>query len=203
MALGLQHALAACVSSLDCVRPFWPSCARFPPPPGPRARTWVWAPGVTANSAGDLSSYDDPGGRTGRLLLGKRFGPWAIEAVALGTGVSDFEGRSASTLSLGGDVKFHLGLLLGLELYVRGGAHHTWMAVGADQETRSSMAIPEGGAGLAYGAGLSWRFTAIPGLQAGIWADAGRQVIGFHEDDVVRASSALDVVTIGVTLGSM
>lgn len=145
------------------------------------------------------------GEASGRIVLGKRMGPWAVEGAFFGTDVrSRYSDVPYSTLSLGLDLRYFLPLTSRLELYVRAGLNKTWLktwlAAAPDSSGRASDAGYEG-RGLDYGTGLqyAWR----PGkLQFSIWLDFNKQFVRLHDAGRPSLDGELEMVTFGVSFGT-
>lgn len=160
--------------------------------------------GGDADLRGDLAThFTTEGASAGRLAVGQRFGPVALEAVFFGT---DLHGASAmtgqedySTMSLGVDLKYYIPLAGNLEAYVRGGLNKTWVVKGMHTE----MDLGYSGRGWDLGAGLQYSFRLLPLLDAAIWADYNHQVMQLHQDGRQSLEGGANMLTIGVSLGTV
>jgi hypothetical protein len=160
--------------------------------------------GGDADLNGDLANhFTTEGTSSGRLAVGQRFGPVALEAVLFGT---DLQGASAmtgqgdySTMSLGVDLKYYIPLAGNLEAYARGGLNKTWVVEGFD----NAMDLGYSGRGWNLGAGLQYSFRLLPLLDAAIWADYNHQVMELHQEGRRSLAGGADMLTIGVSLGTV
>ena len=154
--------------------------------------------GGDARLGKDLADrYDSADQTAGRLMLGRRSGPWAIEGVFFGTDLIDTaDGQEVSSQSLGADLKYYLPLTSGLELYVRGGLHLARIE-GIGQETVAS------GRGFDYGTGLQYAFRMFPALQAAVWIDLTKQAVTLGNDRFGGdMEGEIKMITLGVSIGT-
>lgn len=123
--------------------------------------------GIGTNAISDDQDRLVEDGRSGRLLLGMRFGQFSIEGMFSGYGVAlaDQSGNDpmdAYQFSIAG--KFNLPLGSGFEAYGRAGLQHTRMSGGAVED------YDVDGNGFLVGAGFEYRLNL--GIGSGsIWVD--------------------------------
>jgi hypothetical protein len=161
--------------------------------------------GFDAVLTGELDEhFDAEATGSGRLALGMRFGPVALEASAFGARfsslapMSDDSARGDFTpLSLGVDLKYYLSLLPRVEPYARGGLNRTWMM----RPELGAMAT-HSGRGYALGGGVQLPFRALMLVQAAIWADYTMHVTSLESPagDVVQGSAHM--LMLGVSVGT-
>jgi hypothetical protein len=145
----------------------------------------------------DDSYRSEEGAASGRLAIGQRRGPLALEATLFGTDLSQQEGAGElATLALGVDLKYHVGIAGSLEGYLRGGINKTWL-----RAKEPSIDLGYSGRGYDYGVGLQYTFKPGPLFHAGLWLDFTRQVVTLEESGQAPLDGELDMVTIGVTIG--
>lgn len=160
--------------------------------------------GGDADLGGDLDDhFTTEGTSAGRLAIGERFGSVAIEAVLFGTDLAGTSGMTGqgdySTMSLGVDLKYYIPLAGGLEAYARGGLNKTWVVEGFD----NNMDLDHAGRGWDVGAGLQYSFRLLPLVEAAIWADYNHQVLELHSASRRTLDGTVDMLTIGVSLGTV
>jgi hypothetical protein len=161
--------------------------------------------GGDADLHGDLENhFTTEGASAGRLAIGQRFGPLAVEAVLFGTDLHGASGMTGpgndySTMSLGVDLKYHIPLVGGLEAYGRAGLNKTWVVDGFD----TTMDLGYSGRGYNLGAGLQYGFRLLPLVEAAIWADYNHQVMTLHEQGRASLEGGADMLTLGVSLGTV
>jgi hypothetical protein len=129
-------------------------------------------------------------GRSGRVAIGQRFGPLAIEAAVFGSELGTSPtGPDASLVSASAEVKYHVTLSGGLELYVKGGLDHGWLGV-------DGQGVVDEGQGTTVGGGLQYRVE--PGLlgNAAIWLDYTHQEI-----ELAGGTTTLGMANLGVSVG--
>lgn len=122
--------------------------------------------GSAPSLGGDVAaSFDGTGHSSGRVALGRGFGPISIEAGLAGFGVTAM-GSSNEARAYSGQVSAaaHAPLFLGLDLVARGGLERTW--VSDDQMSEIS------GDGYLLGAGLD---LTVAGT--GVWVELDRQYL--------------------------
>jgi hypothetical protein len=146
--------------------------------------------GDGASLHGDLSrDYDQSEDSTsGRVGVGQRFGPLALEAAVSGSDVGD-----TRALSLSLDIKVYGDLGGGLEIYGRAGIGRAWL----------DYPFAEGGyegRNKQLGGGLQLAFDAPIGY-LGVYLDLSRQYLDLAGADRRRLTGELDVVQLGVSVG--
>jgi hypothetical protein len=178
-------------------------CVSLAAPDDARADGYVGAGmGSDSQLSGDLASHFATSENTNssRVLLGQRFGALALEASLFGSqlqGISGLTGNEDySTLSLGVDVKYHLGLIGGLEGYGKIGLNKTWLT-GSD----SSEDLNYSGRGEALGVGLQYSFN-LAVTQIGLWADYTLQNTDLRDDERQQAlDGEIGMFNLGVSIG--
>lgn len=157
--------------------------------------------GSGSELSGDISDHFTTNEGTGssRLLVGERFGALAVEGSIFGTqlqGASGLMGEGDfSTISLGLDLKYHLGLVGGLEAYGKIGLNKTWLsgpAAAGEQDYQ--------GRGQALGVGLQYSFN-LPLAEVGLWLDYTAQQTDLRDGESVALDGGLEMVNLGVSLG--
>jgi hypothetical protein len=165
--------------------------------------------GSDASLSGDIADHYTADGETaGKFFLGQRFGAFAIEASFFGTdmtGISDrtrFSGTDQySTASVGIDVKYHMGLVGPIEGYLRGGLNKTWIGAASGEQTD----LDYSGRGMNLGFGAQYRFTLVPGWDAGVFLDYNHQSVELTDPDRPWGDTegAIGTLSIGVTVGTL
>ena len=127
--------------------------------------------GNDAEFEGDLEGRGGEGLSHGRLAIGQRTGPFAIEASLLGTGFESVTsigpGADYSTISLGVGGKYYISLSGPIEGYGHLGLNKTWLSGDADTQIE--------GNGVSLGAGIQYSFRFGPLGDAAVWLDYTRQ----------------------------
>lgn len=141
---------------------------------------------------------------SGRVVLGRRVGPWALEGSFFGTDMEGtYDGVPYSTLSLGIGVKYYLPLTGRLELYVRGGLNQTTVAAGPGYEYAGATADGLNGRGYDYGTGLQYAWRPLPRIQMSVWVDLNRQVLRLNrEAGGDSLDGRMEMVTFGFSFGT-
>lgn len=160
--------------------------------------------GVGIGSDGDLGGSisnhfsTDEDASTSRILLGQRFGALALEASLFG---SQLHGASSyapsgdySTLSLGVDLKYHIGLVGGLEAYGKIGLNKTWL----DSSEHSDWNYE--GRGTELGLGLQYSFD-LPITEVGLWLDYSRQTTELRDGVRQSLDGEISMLNLGISLG--
>lgn len=159
--------------------------------------------GSDAVLTGDLDRrFDSEATGSGRLALGVRHGPLALEASAFGSNVTtplteepaprgDF-----NPLSLAVDVKYHVSLLPVVEAYARAGLSRTWV-MGEDLTS-----VTHTGRGHALGGGLQLPFRSLAVVQAALWVDYTRHTtrLTSARGDAVEGNAHM--LMLGLSLGT-
>jgi hypothetical protein len=147
---------------------------------------------------GSLASRYDGADGSGRLMLGRRWSnDFALEAAYFGSdlvGVGD--GAAYASSALGLDLKYHLPLIFGFELYVKGGVHLDRInrIHGSDDDVAT-------GRGYGYGVGLLWALRALKVVEAGVWLDLAKQVTTYDFADG-SADAETRVLMVGFSIGT-
>ena len=152
--------------------------------------------GEGADLQGDLAAEFDTNGEAsnGRLAIGQRTGPIAIEASLFGTDLVGIDG-DYSTLSLGVDVKYFHTLSGSFELFGKGGLNKTWLVGRDDQDPGLS------GRGKQLGLGVQYRFTTGLIGEAALWLEGSRTYVELDDDAGARLDGEIDMLNIGVSIG--
>ena len=112
------------------------------------------------------------------------------------SGASSFVGEGDfTTLSLGLDLKYYLGLVGGLEAYGKIGLNKTWLSGPAANEDQSYQ-----GRGQALGVGLQYTIN-LPLTEVGLWLDYTAQQTKLRDGDNQVLDGSLEMVNLGVSLG--
>ena len=146
-------------------------------------------------------AYSSKNHKAHRFVLGRRMGPWAIEANVVGTDLTDLNrpvgNDKFGTASLGAALKYYLPITSSLELYVRGGLNETWLgervSVGADHAFQ--------GRGYDYGTGVQYAFR-LGQAQAALWLDLNSQAFRLHKDGQDSIDGKVQMLTLGVSIGT-
>jgi hypothetical protein len=154
--------------------------------------------GQGAHLEGEMAERFSTEGSTpsGRLALGHRTGPIAIEASMFGSGLED-AGQDHTTLAFGAAAKLFVPLVSRFELYGRAGLNRTWI------KSRDDDAPDLGYSGRGYdiGGGLQFSFSPFPPFDAAIWVDYTRHTVGLQRDGAASLDGSLDMVMVGITVG--
>ena len=157
--------------------------------------------GAGGDLGGELGSNftttDDT--NSGRILVGERFGALAVEGSLFGSqlvGASNLTGQGDfTTVSLGVDLKYYLGLVGGLEGYGKIGLNTTWLTGSDDSELNFS------GRGQELGIGLQYTIN-LPLTQVGIWLDYTAQQTDLRDSDQRQTlDGTIEMVNLGVSVG--
>jgi hypothetical protein len=135
------------------------------------------SPDVNGNASAML---DTDGHNSGRLALGQKFGPVAIEGGLSGFGTGD---ATAVTASVGLKLQTSISSMLGL--YARGSLDRTWIR---------SETMDVGGDGHTLGVGLDYGVKAL--ADGGVWLEVDRQYL-----DLDGVTGTADTITIGLRIG--
>ncbi len=159
--------------------------------------------GIGSNSelTGEISNHFTTGedASSSRVLVGECFGALAVEGSVFGSqlrGASGFSGDGDfTTISLGLDVKYYIGLFGGLEGYGKVGLNKTWLA-GPDSMSDASYE----GRGQALGLGLQYSFN-LPLTEVGLWIDYTAQDTELRNADGPLLDGNIEMVNLGVSVG--
>jgi hypothetical protein len=153
--------------------------------------------GTTASVGGDMTSFQGDGSRSGRLILGSRFGRFSVEGNGTRFGlIGNSVAYQADQLAAALKYSFPLGN--NFEVFGRGGLERTWLST--DAMTRQNFA----GNGYLLGAGFEYRLDLA--VAAGsIFVDYTRTATGFSGDsaDASRMPTldgTASMWTLGLTL---
>ncbi len=137
---------------------------------------------------------------TGRIAVGHRQAGFAVEAVGFGTGLRMSEDSlsesSARSISIGVDVKYHIGILAGLEGYGRAGLHKSWLS--SDDESFTGGDFD--GSGHIFGLGLDYVFP-VPVVAATVWLDYSHQTMTLQDAFARTMNGTVDMITVGMSIG--
>ena len=159
--------------------------------------------GAGAKVSGPLDRVLNADGEpNGRLFIGQRISALAIEASVFGTGIAtDLEGLVANgpsrTLSLGASLKYHFPLALGLDVFVRGGIHKTWLG---REDIRGNVEFDEGGNGFHYGGGLQYKFPT-PILHFALHAEVINQRLSLEDPSGLDVDGDITSWNLGASIG--
>jgi hypothetical protein len=152
----------------------------------------------TAPSLGDGMASFTSASRSGRLLLGQRLGPLAVEGAVAGFRLQGPVTRSApdgldyESVSLSGGARLFINLQGPLDAFARGGVERTWLST-------SAAAPSYRGDGMYYGAGVEMSLSLPLGSTA-LWLDYTRhQSTLTGNSDEIESSSG--VWTVGLSVG--
>lgn len=149
---------------------------------------------------GDIASHfsTDDDTANSRIIIGQSFGAVSLEASLFG---SQLRGASAmagtedySTISLGVDVKYALGLIGSLDAYGKLGINKTWLGAPAESD------LDHEGRGQEIGLGLQYTFN-LPLTEVGLWADYTVQRTELRDSDHQALDGELAMLNLGVSLG--
>ncbi len=163
--------------------------------------------GADAVLTGGLDDeFDAEATGSGRLALGLRTGPVAVEASAFGAPFANAEPMGGerepagdfAPFSLGVDLKYHVSLFPKLEAYGRAGVHRTWVV----QNGASTDEIYSG-RGHALGGGVQLPVDAFSTVDAAFWLDYTRQTTQLAmEGGGSLIEGNAHMVMLGVAFGS-
>lgn len=147
--------------------------------------------GNQADTAGALDgARGSAPGRSGRVALGQRIGPLALEAGLFGTELPARLGYSGTALvSAAAEVKYHISLAGGLELYGKGGLNRGWVGM-------EGQGVVDTGSGYTIGSGLQFGISGPLG-NAAIWLDYTFQAIELDSG----GNSTLGMANLGLSAG--
>jgi len=158
--------------------------------------------GSGGDLSGDLSEHftTDEDSSSSRIIVGERFGALAVEGSLFGSqlrGASGFSGEGDfTTISLGVDLKYYIGLVGGLEGYGKIGLNKTWLSGPAEMEDWSYQ-----GRGQEIGVGLQYNIN-LPLTQVGLWLDYTAQNTELRDSGESQAlDGSLEMLNVGVSLG--
>lgn len=126
---------------------------------------------------------------SGRLAVGQRTGPLAIEAALSGSDIGE-----TRSVSLSIDLKLYKSLVGPLDLYGRGGIGKTWLEhpfAGDDDYAGRNKQL---------GVGLELGFNAPVG-QLGLFVDLSRQWLDLSANGQGELEGELDMLQVGVAVG--
>ena len=170
--------------------------------------------GMGADSllSGDLnSSFDSDAFTLGRVSVGARMGPVALEGVMFGADLhatsdeifgQNPEGDEYSTTTLGLELKYIFGLAAGFEGYAKGGINKTWLT----SRTADETSLKVEGHGYAIGGGVQYNFKLLPMIGAAVWLDYNHHLVELTDlnqlslDDAT-IEGASNMIMLGLTLG--
>ena len=156
--------------------------------------------GGGANLGGTIgTSFQTEESSSGRVGIGQRIGPVAVEASLFGAGMigqSNYVGvgQEYDTLSAGVALKYYVSLAGPLELYGKGGINKTWL-----QEPDGSPHDYDG-RGWDLGGGLQFSFAGILN-RTGIWLDFTHQETELRDADKAELDGSVRMLTLGLSVG--
>jgi len=152
--------------------------------------------GTAASPGGDIASMSNDGNRTGRLMLGTRFGRLSLEGAGsrytLGHGATPYTGTM-----LAAALKYSLPLGNSFEAYGRGGLERTWLSNNND-----GVWPDYAGNGWLLGAGFEYRLD-LGVTAASIFVDYEHSDTGVRDQarmQLPEKSETIGLWTAGVTL---
>lgn len=158
--------------------------------------------GAGGELSGDISDHftTTEDSSSSRILVGERFGALAVEGSLFGSqlqGASGFSGEGDyTTISLGVDLKYYIGLVGGLEGYGKIGLNKTWLT-GPDATEDWSYS----GRGQELGVGLQYSFN-LPLTQVGLWVDYTAQQTDLRDSEQAQVlDGSIRMLNLGVSLG--
>lgn len=146
----------------------------------------------TAHSDDTMLGND---GRSGRLVLGQRFGNLAIEGSLTGFTLADQRGNTFDTRQLGVAGKLNLPLQDRFEAYGRFGLQRTWVSA-------NQAGVDSSGDGYLMGAGIEYRINLGVG-SGSLWMDYSYNNASLVSDGDAAMKSDLTtrMWMLGVTIG--
>ena len=153
--------------------------------------------GTAASPGGDMGMSSSDGNRSGRLMLGTRFGHLSLEGAGSRYGLLHVSGTSPyQGTMLAGALKYSLPLGNNFELFARGGLERTWLT----HESSAGNAYDWSGNGWLVGAGFEYRLN-LGVTAASIFVDYEHSDTTLTTPAVMRARDAtIGLWTAGVTL---
>lgn len=148
--------------------------------------------GTAASPSGDLTNTSNDGNRSGRALIGMRFGQFSIEGEGARYGiyqsVHPYQGTSLAAV-----LKYSLPLGDSFEVFARGGLQRTWLST---DTIRSNWS----GNGWLLGAGFEYRFN-VGGTGASVFVDYEHAATGLvNEQSMATSNEAVGLWTLGATV---
>jgi hypothetical protein len=157
--------------------------------------------GSDSEISGELSNHFDTNEETtnSRIVLGQRFGALALEASLFGSELQGTGGMAGTedyaTISLGVDLKYHVGLFGSFEGYGKIGLNKTWLSGGSDDS------LGYEGRGEALGLGVQYSFN-VAVTQVGLWADYTVQHTELRDADrPEQLDGELGMFNLGISVG--
>lgn len=157
--------------------------------------------GSDSSISGELSNHFGTSEDTtsSRVVLGQRYGALALEASLFGSQLQGIGGMAGtddySTISLGVDLKYHLGIVGGLEGYGKIGLNKTWLSGPENTESLSYE-----GRGEAMGLGLQYSFN-VAVTRVSLWLDYTLQRTELRDDDRIALDGELGMANLGLSVG--
>ncbi|MCP4449533.1 MAG: porin family protein [Myxococcales bacterium] len=157
--------------------------------------------GSGSELSGDIASHfeTDEDTTSFRVLVGERFGALAVEGSLFGSQLRGISGLSGdgdfTTLSLGIDLKYYVGLVAGLEGYGKIGLNKTWLT-GPDTAEDWNYE----GRGQELGVGLQYNIN-LPLAKVGFWIDYTAQHTELRDGDNQALDGTIEMANIGVSVG--
>jgi hypothetical protein len=149
--------------------------------------------GTNANLGGDRSQFTDDGGRSGRLMVGQKFGRFSIEGLGTRYGLlNQGEGYDGTSLGVAGKLNFPLGN--NFEVFGRAGLQRTWLS-----PNRGQLASFDGN-GYLVGGGFEYHLDLSMIGGGAIFVDYTRNSSGLTSDAGRQLNSTASMWTLGITL---
>lgn len=144
---------------------------------------------------GNSDTFSSDERLSGRLMIGQRVSLLSVEAGVSGYGLEGMSpGTTWDAISLGAGLKLNVPVLLGFEVFGRGGVERTWL-----EDSDGSMADYAGN-GYFLGAGLEYGFDLIV-TDASVWLDWTRHAAEVDSDrDGSDRDATADLLTAGISL---
>ncbi|HRC58670.1 MAG TPA: hypothetical protein PKU97_22260 [Kofleriaceae bacterium] len=146
----------------------------------------------TAPALGEQMQTFAPASRSGRLELGQRLGPLAIEGAVGGFELVTARAQEVRSVSLSGGGKLFFNLQGQLDAFLRGGVERTWITAAADASGYS-------GDGVYLGGGAELRL-ALPVGATSLWIDYSRHQSTLRSG-TAELEASLGMWTVGLSVG--
>jgi hypothetical protein len=148
----------------------------------------------TAAGTGGSDGFSGDEGLSGRFMLGQRISLLSIEAGVSGYGVEGMSpGADYDAIALGAGLKLNLPIVLGLEIFGRGGIERTWLE--AEDGDMNDFA----GNGYVAGAGVEYMIP-LGVTDASLWLDWTRHGADLHDDEGTERDATADLWTAGLSI---
>ncbi len=158
--------------------------------------------GSDSKIGGELANYFDTNEESAnsRIVLGQRFGAFALEASLFGSQLQGTGGIAGTdeyaTISLGVDLKYHVGLFGSFEGYGKIGLNKTWLS-----GPEGDNALSYSGRGEALGLGVQYNFN-VAVTRVALWADYTLQQTELRDSNrAEELDGELGMFNLGVSIG--